>query len=234
MVMRLLIIRPRQDAEAVARVLHDRGVESLMEPLLEVINLTVPDFSLDDVQAVLLTSANGARALAQATTRRDVAVLAVGAATAAASRGAGFTDVEAAGGDVEALGGLAEARLDPEGGHLVHVSGSAVAGDLVGYLSGAGFTVRRAVLYEATPVLALSSTAVAGLNDGAIDGVLLFSPRTAKSFVRLAHESSVGLTQVRALCLSRAVADQAATAPWWSIEVAVRPDQEALLDLIGE
>jgi uroporphyrinogen-III synthase len=232
--MRLLITRPRQDAEAVARVLHDRGVGSVIEPLLEVTNLAVPDFSLDDVQAVLLTSANGARALAQASTRRDVAVLAVGAATAAAARDAGLTDIEAAGGDVAALGDLARARLDPEGGSLVHVSGSAVAGDLAGYLSDAGFTVRRAVLYEATPVSALSPTAVARLNDGAIDGVLLFSPRTAKSFVRLARESSVGLTQVRALCLSRAVADRAATAQWRSIEVAARPDQEALLDLIGE
>jgi uroporphyrinogen-III synthase len=232
--MRLLITRPRQDAEAVARVLHDRGVGSVIEPLLEVTNLAVPDFSLDDVQAVLLTSANGARALAQASTRRDVAVLAVGAATAAAARDAGLTDIEAAGGDVAALGDLARARLDPEGGSLVHVSGSAIAGNLAGYLSDAGFTVRRAVLYEATPVSALSPTAVARLNDGAIDGVLLFSPRTAKSFVRLARESSVGLTQVRALCLSRAVADQAATAQWRSIEVAARPDQEALLDLIGE
>jgi uroporphyrinogen-III synthase len=232
--MRLLITRPRRDAEAVARVLHDRGIDSLMEPLLKVTNLTVPNFSLDDVQAVLLTSANGARALAQASTRRDVAVLAVGAATAAAARDAGFTDVEAAGGDVEALGGLAKARLDPHGRPLIHVSGSAVAGDLAGYLSEAEFTVRRTVLYEATPVSALSPTAVAGLNDGAIDGVLLFSPRTAKSFVRLARESSVRLTQVRALCLSRAVADQAAAAPWRSIEVAARPDQEALLDLIGD
>jgi uroporphyrinogen-III synthase len=70
--MRVLITRPRQDAEAVARLLRDRSIESLIEPLLVVTNLALSDFPLDGVQAVLLTSANGARALAQATTRRDV------------------------------------------------------------------------------------------------------------------------------------------------------------------
>jgi len=232
--MRVLITRPRQDAEAVARLLRDRGVESLIEPLLVVTNLALSDFPLDGVQAVLLTSANGARALAQATTRRDVTVLAVGAATATAARDTGFAEVEAAGGDVEALGGLAGARLNPHGGPLVHVCGSAVAGDLAGYLGAAGFNVRRAVLYEAKPVSELSPPAAAALRDGTIDAVLLFSPRTAASFVRLARESSVALTRVRALCLSRTVADQATAAPWRSIEVAARPDQDALLDLISQ
>jgi uroporphyrinogen-III synthase len=161
-----------------------------------------------------------------------VVVLAVGTATATAARDAGFTEVEAADGDVEALCGLAGARLDARGGPLVHVSGSAVAGDLTGFLGDAGFTVRRAVLYEAKPVSELSLPAVTALSDGTIDAVLLFSPRTAVSFVRLARESSVVLTRLRALCLSRAVADQASAAPWRSIEVAARPDQDALLDLI--
>ena len=104
--MGVLITRPRHDAEAVARVLATRGVESLIEPLLEITNLPQAALDLDGVQAVLLTSANGARALAQATTRRDLTVLAVGPATAAAASDAGFTQVETAAGDVNALAGL--------------------------------------------------------------------------------------------------------------------------------
>lgn len=231
--MRVLITRPRHDAEAVARALATRDVESLIEPLLEITNLPRAALDLDGVQAVLLTSANGARALARATSRRDVALLAVGPATATAARDAGFTRLETAAGDVDALAGLAVARLAPDGGPLVHVSGSSVAGDLAGNLAAGGFSVRCAVLYEARPVAALSPAAVAALNSGAIHGVLLFSPRTAASFVRLAGESSVALAGQRALCLSRAVADQAAAVPWRAIEVAARPDQEALLALVG-
>ncbi len=232
--MGVLITRPRHDAEAVARVLATRGVESLIEPLLEITNLPRAALDLDGVQAVLLTSANGARALAQATTRRDLTVLAVGPTTAAAASDAGFTQVETAAGDVKALAGLAVAGLAPNDGPLVHVSGSAVAGDLAVHLAANRFTVRRAVLYQARPVAALSPAAAAALNGGAIHAVLLFSPRTAASFVRLAGESSVALAGLRALCLSRAVADQAAAASWGAIEVAARPDQESLLALVGD
>ena len=232
--MRVLITRPRADAEAVARVLAARGIESLIEPLLEITNLPEAALDLDGVQAVLLTSANGARALALATARRDLTVLAVGPATAAAAGDAGFAQVATAAGDVDALGRLAAARLTPDDGPLVHVSGSAVAGDLAGNLTANRFTVRRAPLYEARPVAALSPAAVSALRGGAIDAVLLFSPRTAASFVRLAHESSVALAGLRALCLSRAVADQAAVAPWRVIEVAATPDQDGLLALIGD
>ncbi|MEE8274408.1 MAG: uroporphyrinogen-III synthase, partial [Alphaproteobacteria bacterium] len=98
--MRVLITRPREDAEALAEALAVRGVEALVEPLLEIVPLNPGDFDLAGVQAALLTSANGARALAAATGSRDVPVLAVGEATAAAARAAGFAEVAVAGGDV--------------------------------------------------------------------------------------------------------------------------------------
>ena len=233
--MRVLITRPREDAEALAATLAARGVETLVEPLFEIVPLAAGDLDLAGIQAVLLTSANGARALARIGARRDLAILAVGAATAEAAGEAGFTRVEAAGGDVATLAGLCEARLDPAAGPLVHVSGSAVAGDLAGRLEAAGFAVRRAVLYAANPAKALSHGAVAALAGGAIGAVLLFSPRTARSFVRLAVEASLtaALGDMRALCLSAAVAGEAGAVAWREVAVAARPDQDALLALIG-
>ncbi len=233
--MRVLITRPRDDAETLAKTLADRGVESLIEPLLRIDNLAAEDLALDGVQAILLTSANGARALAAATAARSVPVLAVGAATAAAARDAGFADVGAAGGDVAALAVLAARRCGPRAGPLLHVSGSVVAGDLAGRLEARGFTVRRAVLYEAHPVSALSDAAVAALTDGVIDAVLLFSPRTARAFVALAQEANLtaALASTGALCLSEAVAEEARAVVWREVRVADRPDQAALLALVG-
>jgi uroporphyrinogen-III synthase len=230
--MRVLITRPRADAEALAALLGERDIGALIEPMLEIIPKPVPALELDDVQALLLTSANGARALALATDRRDLALFAVGPATAMAARDAGFADVATADGDVAALSHLVESRLKPADGALLHVSGSAVAGDLAGRLGRAGFETRRAVLYEARALSALSEDAVAALIQGEIHAVLLFSPRTAKSFVRLCHLASLTLDGVRALCLSPAVAHQAEATRWFEIAVAARPDQDALLALI--
>ncbi len=233
--MRVMITRPREDARPLAEALAARGIEALIEPLLEIVPVPGAHLDLAGVQAVLLTSANGARALAAAAEARDVTVLAVGAATAAAAAAVGFARVEAAGGDVAALADLAASVCDPAAGALVHVAGSHVAGDLAGRLTERGFTLRRETLYTAERAEALSDAAVAALRRGAIDAVLLFSPRTAGSFVTLAARAGVtaDLARVRALCLSAAVAEAAGTAAWRALDVAARPDQEALLALVA-
>ena len=233
--MRVLITRPREDARALTEALAGRGVEAIVEPLLEIAPLPADDLDLGGAQAILLTSANGARALGAATPRRDLPVLAVGQATAAAARTAGFRDAAAAGGDVAALAALADERCDPAAGPLIHVSGSVVAGDLGRRLAARGFTVRRVALYEARPAAALSRAAATALSQGALDAVLLFSPRTAKAFVTLAQQAGLAaaLGRVRALCLSAAVAEAARAVEWRDVCVADRPDQAALLALVA-
>ena len=56
--------------------------------------------------------------------------------------------------------GSSTERLRPEGGRLLHVAGSDVAGDLAGLLRDAGFAIERVVLYEARPVAGLSPPTV--------------------------------------------------------------------------
>jgi uroporphyrinogen-III synthase len=231
---RILITRPREDAEPLAAELVRRGFSALVQPMLEIRTLDGPPLNLEGVQALLCTSANGVRATAARTTRRDLPVLAVGDATARAARDAGFAQVESAGGDVESLARLAAGRLDPAAGRLLHAAGTAVAGDLAGDLGRAGFTVERHVLYAAEPVTELGHDAVQGLYAGTIDAVLFFSPRTGRSFVKVVQKAGLAdrLGGVVALCLSEAVGTAVRTVDWQAIHVARQPDQAALLDLL--
>jgi uroporphyrinogen-III synthase len=231
--MRVLLTRPREDSAAVAHTLRAGGIDVVVEPLIEIIPRPVA-LELEGVQAVLLTSANGARALADATGERRIKVLTVGEATAAEARALGFTDVEAAAGDVTALTALARHRLDPQGGRLIHVAGSAVAGDLAGSLAESGFCIRREILYEARPIAAFQPGTAAMLREGRIDGVVFFSPRTASAFVSLVAAADLG-SAMRSLVgffLSPAVADAAASLAWREVCVSLRPAQESLVDVI--
>ncbi|WP_158047835.1 uroporphyrinogen-III synthase [Skermanella pratensis] len=232
---RILVTRPREDARAFASELRGRGFEPMVQPLLEVRNLPGPPLELDGVQALLFTSANGVRATAARTTRRDLPALAVGDATARCAADAGFTRVESAGGDVESLARLAVRVLDPAAGRLYHAAGSAVAGDLAGDLGRAGFTVERQVLYAAEPVTELLPGTAEALYAGTIDAVLFFSPRTAQSFVKVVEKAGLAdrLGEVLAFCLSEAVGTAVRTVGWRDILTARRPDQAALLDLLA-
>ena len=235
--MRALITRPEEDAAPLAEALAARQVEVTVEPLLVIRVLDDVAVDLDGVQALLFTSANGVRAFAARSARRDIGVLAVGDASAAAAREAGFRHVESAGGDVADLVRLVKARLDPKAGALFHAAGSVVAGDLAGQLAEAGYQLRRVMLYEAKPADALSPETLAALADRSLDLVLFFSPRTATTFVELVRKAAdprvtAGCAVATALCLSPAVAKAAGAITWKSVQSAEQPALPAMLALV--
>ncbi len=171
------------------------------------------------------------RAFARAAADRALPVFAVGDATAAAARDAGFADVASAGGAVGDLAALVAARGDPAAGALLHVAGSAVAGDLAGLLEAEGFTVRRVVLYSATPAEALDPDVRTALAAGAVHAVLFFSPRSAATFASVARAAGLAeaCARVRLLALSGAVVEAAGALSWGGVTVAAEPTQTALL-----
>lgn len=234
--MRALVTRPREDAEGVAQELARRGFEVLTEPLLHIAPITNVAVPLEGAQAILATSANGVRALAAATTERDLPVLAVGNASARCARELGFRTVSSADGDADSLVALVKSRLRRESGALIHAAGTAVAGDISGALAAAGYDLRRIVLYRAETAEALSTTLIAALREGTIDLALFFSPRTAATFARLARLAGVAesCSGVAAYCLSDAVANRLCDLPWRHLRTAAHPDQSALLAAIDE
>ena len=234
--MRILITRPRDDARQPADLLAAQGYEILIEPMLSIHLAARGDLDLEQVQALLLTSANGARALAANTTARAIPVYAVGEATARQARSLGFTKVVSAAGDLGSLASLVARDLVPGDGPLVHIAGSHVAGDLAAELAPRKFTIRREILYEAREAQQLGDACRAALKAGTIDAVLLYSPRTARIFADLVAAAGVGQAcrNIVALCLSAAVAEAAGSLTWRRIAVAARPEQAALLKLIAD
>src|SRR5947209_2139028 len=204
--LRALVTRPRAEAQELAQALAERGIEAIVEPLLEIHYRDAPMPDLVGVQAVLCTSANGVRALARLSSEREVPLFAVGDATAARARAERFTRVESAGGNVDDLARLVRDRLRPETGRLLHLAGSEIAGDLASMLRDHGFLIERAVLYEARPPAALSAPTARALAAGIVDFALFFSPRTAAIFLNLAERAEIrdALRTVTAISISAA------------------------------
>jgi len=229
--LRALVTRPLGEAESLAEALAARGIDAIIEPLLEIHYRSEPAPDLTGVQAVLCTSANGVRALARLTGERAVPLFAVGEASAARARAEGFARVESAGGSLADLIGLARDRLRPNEGRLLHVAGSTLAGDLAGALRAEGFAVDRAVLYEARPAAGLSAASVRALDAGIVDFALFFSPRTALIFVRLAERAGIAEAIGAVSAISISAAADAALEPLRFRErhIAERPDQHSLL-----
>lgn len=236
--MRILVTRPRQDAQPLAAELRERGHDVLVAPMLTIEAQAAPadiETTLAQAQAILVTSLNGMRRLSEITTRRDLTIAAVGESTARLARESGFCNIAAAGGTAEQLAALAGARFQPNGGPLVHVSGAVIAGDI-------GGTLERARLYL-SPRRPLSgrggarparATLPPALADGHVDAAMFFSPRTARIFAE--HVRAAGLerhvARSVAFCLSEAVAEAARLLPWRATPVATETTRESMLALV--
>ncbi|NQV98911.1 MAG: uroporphyrinogen-III synthase [Rhodospirillales bacterium] len=232
--MKVLITRAHEDAAALADLLQAHGIAALIDPLLTIDWSEGPPLDVRSVQALLMTSANGVRAFCRRNRERHLAVYAVGDATAQEAMAQGFSQVKTAAGDVAALAALVRQQLSPDGGSLLHCAGTRLAGDLGGELSHAGYGYRREVLYAARASEQLSPDTVAGLQAGQLDGVLLYSPRTAAIFSACIGRAGLqpALSQVTAYCLSPAVGEGIRDLPWQFVAVAKSPTQTALLEIV--
>jgi uroporphyrinogen-III synthase len=235
--MRVLITRPEREATTLATALSQRGHVPVIAPLFRLEILHPPaDFaaSLAACQAVLLTSANGARALAEASEQRGRPILAVGDTTATTAEGLGFTAVTSAAGDGAALAELVRKRLDPKAGPLVHVSGVDLALDLGAALGRDGFEVRRFALYDARGESTLPDSARAALQARALDAATFFSPRAASQFAKLVGEAGLAdsVRSLTAIGISPTALAPLSKLPFKARVAAARPTRQAVLDEI--
>jgi uroporphyrinogen-III synthase len=231
--LRLLVLRPEPDASETAARLRALGHSVLAEPMLRV-EFGPEPAGLPEPAAVLFTSRNAVRALDRWRLPdgwRNRPAFAVGSETAALARAAGFGDVRVGGRDAAALADLVAGTLPPGQGTILYPAARDRAGDLEELLSARGFSVCLVEAYRAVAAEHLGETTATALRNGDIDGVLVYSRRTAETFCDLARSAGIGrLTGIAVYAISQSVAEPLSGLGPAEIHVAARPD--AMLALL--
>lgn len=235
--MRLLLTRPRPEAERTANALRALGHEPLFAPMLEIRNLPEVTFGAGPWSALLMTSGNAARALALHPDRDAITALrcyAVGQQTAEAARAAGFSQVVSAQGDGGDLARLLALAIADKSLPLLYLAGDDRARDMAAELAPAGLRLQTIVVYRALAAQEFDPEIVAALRDGKIDGALHYSRRSAGIFVACAQKSRVAeaAARLRHFCLSQRASEPLSETGATRISIAERPDEPAMLALI--
>ncbi len=208
----LLVLRPEPGATATQAAARALGLTAVAAPLFEVRPLDwTPPITAPD--AVLMTSAQAARLGGKGLAAlRDRPLYAVGEATAAAARTAGFTHVIVGEAGVDAI----VARAEAEGvRRLLHLAGREHRAP-----TDTAVTIERRLVYAAEAVSALPEAALAALPDPI---ALLHSPRAAALFASLVDPRTI-----RIAAISPATRDAAGDG-WRAIAVAEQPSDASLL-----
>jgi uroporphyrinogen-III synthase len=218
--MKVLVLRPQPGADETAARALALGLEPVVCPLftLRPLAWTPPDPAGFD--AVMLTSASAARCGGDAlTSYAALPCYAVGEASAAAARDAGFADV----------------RTGPDDGASLLLMMAADGAARVFHPCGRdhlaidqpGVVATRVPVYASEAAPELAEAAVAALAGGAI--ALLHSPRAAAHFAALVQDKA-GI----ALAAISARTARAAGDGWRAIAIAPAPRDHALLELAAK
>lgn len=213
----VLILRPEPGARATAARAEAMGLRAVVAPLFTIVPAAWEPADPRRYDAIVLTSANAPRCAGTALAPLcRLPAYAVGEATAAAARDAGFADVRTGPSDGGAL--LAFAAGDGVR-RALHLCGR----DNLP-LEAAGITTEQRVVYAAEAVAQLPVAAEQALAGGAV--ALLHSPRAARTFASL-----VARREGVRLALISAAASEAAGEGWAAKAVAGTPRDEALLEV---
>lgn len=236
--MRLLVTRPAEDAVALARRVEALGHEALTEPLLRIEPLLTEPLDLSGVGALVVTSRQALRVLAAEPAALDAArplpLFAVGKATADLARHNGFRTVIEGTGPAAGLVPVIAAHGRHLAGRLLHLAGARLAFDLTTALAARGITLETRIVYRATPAQALTVQTLTALGEHRLDGVLLLSPESARTWVRLIarHGLEAAGARITHFCLSPAIAGMLAPLQGARRRIALSPSVEDLLALL--
>ncbi|BCJ89514.1 uroporphyrinogen III methyltransferase [Terrihabitans soli] len=229
----ILLTRPQGAASGTKTRLEAQGRAVLLDPLLE-LSFFPPERLLGGAvpDALVVTSSNGARAIARHSELEKLAALpvwTVGSRTTAALRELGFSEPRGEAPDVGHLAALL-AKEAPQS--LLYLAAENRAAELSELLP--MHKVRTEVVYRATPASALAPDTIAALRNGKITDVLHYSRRLAEYYVALADAAGLGSQSLtpRQLCLSEQVAAPLREAGAKSIRVAGTPKEDALIGLL--
>ncbi|MGZ8297756.1 MAG: uroporphyrinogen-III synthase [Allosphingosinicella sp.] len=209
--MRLLILRPEPGASETAERARAMGLDPVVAPLFAIAGVPAPPVEDRRYDAVLLTSANGARHAPAGLTA--LPCFAVGESTAAAARKAGFADVRTGSCD----GAVAAAMMAAAGvKRALHLCGR----DHLP-VEAAGVEIERRIVYAAEPEPheRFEGPAVA----------MIHSARAGARFAQLAGDRAA----IAVAAISPAAA-AAAGEGWAKKAVAAEPRDQALLELAAK
>lgn len=226
---RVLVTRPEPGASATATALAGAGFEPVILPLTRIVPLR-PDLPSDPgrFDAVVATSANAVRNSPPKLARllAGTRLFAVGAATAAAAREAGFGKVAEGPGDAEGLARHIAATLPP-GSRLLYLAGRIRRPEMESLLAEAGMDVAVVETY---------STEAAGIGDvppgrdRRFLAVLVHSAGAAKAYSALIQHSGFAAALRGTPCIAISARAAAPLPPATETLVAERPTDDAMIE----
>lgn len=187
--MNKVIVDTRLSADlSEAAQFNSGGFELIHEPLFTVkkIKLDQSKVNLDNLQAVIFTSANASDAIIDLRLKKELPIFAIGSVSANKLIAAGYNNLfYSPQKNASSLKELILKKLDPNSGKIIYFCGEVVTIDFKVELEDSGFEVDKILAYQLTAVKNFSNQFIGKLLNNQITEILLYSENSAEVFFTL-------------------------------------------------
>ena len=233
MAQMILNIRPAIDSQRDAVTLSRRGVASACLPVMEIVTLAPQLPNALEIAGLVFTSRHAVLAFVDAMDTADwwkMPVFAVGQATAAAARVAGFVCIFTGSGGGAGLVPAILQHVPVRQERILWPSAVDKSFDIASALTPHGYDVQILDIYVARPRVNFTTNEMRPLDEGAVSGVIAMSSRSVQLFCKLLQEQGLDSrrTQITLIVGSQSIADLAGPG-WRQIHVARKPRRSRLL-----
>ena len=220
--MNILITRPLIDAEDLMGKLFSLGHKIIHVPTLKILPAKVKPINPEEYDAFIFTSTNAIRCLKLLKVDKNKLCFCVGAITEKIVRQQGYNNTISAGGTVNALKNIIiqSENLDKKK-TLAYICGDNISSELDIELKNEGFLVEKIINYTSEKIKELNENTNKLIYDHPPDIILVYSKRSAESFIELAKKYSLKgvMTESTVMCISEKVLKVFKKSGWKKLEV---------------
>lgn len=231
--MQVLVTRPTNDSRRTAKRLIAAGHVPVIAPVLTIEPTAAPP-PAGRFDALIVTSANGARQLDALPGWSDNVIYAVGPRTADAIRERGNpTVLHVADGDAISLSAMIQNDLSTRAS-LLHVTAINHKLEPEASLRRAGYNLTTWTVYQALAQARLPKEAREALAEKRLDAAIHYSRRSVEILTSLiqAENLEVVFRELEHFCLSADVSEPLNSLKIKKISVAAAPSEDALFDVL--
>tara|TARA_Y100001958_G_C21232235_1_gene558080 strand:- start:499 stop:1200 length:702 start_codon:yes stop_codon:yes gene_type:complete len=220
--MNILITRPLIDAEDLMGKLFSLGHKIIHMPTLKILPAKVKPINPEEYDAFIFTSTNAIRCLKLLKVDKNKLCFCVGSITEKIVRQQGYNNTISAGGTVNALKNIIiqSENLDKKK-TLAYICGDNISSELDIELKNEGFLVEKIINYTSEKIKELNENTNKLIYDHPPDIILVYSKRSAESFIELAKKYSLKgvMTESTVMCISEKVLKVFKKSGWKKLEV---------------
>lgn len=226
--MGILITRPADESISLLKALAQFDDNIFIEPLLSIERVAHSMVFASDLDALIFTSVNGVRFAQLA--HLDVMCFCVGEATAAAARSRGITRVIVCGPTASELFDLISINYTCFQ-RFFYICGQDISLEIASIKT---ISICRVTVYRSIAQENFSTSVCSQFIANNISKVLLFSYKTAQSFVACVQKGKIDLEHVTLYCLSEKVALPVMHLACKTIKISSQPDKKNIIKLLQE